>query len=133
MDLDLLFRGKSFFHEEFGNSFSMVSLQLNNLTISLISNNCTIATPTLFKMSHKLLEIDVVWQSLDDSDTLSDSTLLELNMNHLLFSFNLFLTFIDSSNFIKLIFDQIVLQNIVVVHVVFKKNYLFNYKKAYME
>ena len=120
MDLNLLLGGESFFHEELGNSFSVVSLQLDNLSESLVIDHRSIATPALLEMSHKLFEVDVIWESLDDRDALSNSTLLELNMDHVLFYCSCVVSFVSGTwLLVKLILHQIVLKEIFFFHVVF--------------
>ena len=104
MDLDLLFACQPLLHEELCDSLSVVSLQLDDLSISLVVNDSSIATPALLEVSHELLEVNVVSQSLDDSDALPDSTLLELDMHHLLLPFNLLNVLIDDHLLVQLVF-----------------------------
>ena len=61
MDFDLGLQCDSFVYKEFSDSFSMISLQLNNLTPSFVVNDGTIATPQFLEMSYDLFEIELFW------------------------------------------------------------------------
>ena len=111
MDFDLLFSGKALLHKELSNSLSMVSLHLNNLSVSLVIDHGGIATECLLEMSDQLFEVDVVRETLDDADALSDCSLLELDMHHLcLPSFFLVVSFGDNSHIVESVLNQIVLK-----------------------
>merc|ERR1740117_842416 len=97
MDFDLAFVCNSFSHQKVSDWLSVITLKLDNLSIFFILNDGSITSPVLFEMSQQFLEINVLWKTLNQSKTLSCSTLLELDMNHVLFSLSSCLTDVHNS------------------------------------
>ena len=116
MDLDLLFHGDSLLNKELGNSLSMLSLQLDNLSPLVVTDDGTITVPLFLEVAHQFLEVEVIWETLDNSNALSGCTLLELNMNHTLLSFSLTGGFtIWSSDSIESVLDLVGTHNLIFI------------------
>ena len=81
MLLDLILSGNSFFDKEFLYFGSMVSLELDDLSPLVTVESVSIAMPHLLESSGNSFQIEVLWHTLHECQTLSGISLLEVQMD----------------------------------------------------
>ena len=108
MDLDLTLRREALLHEELSDLFPVLALQLDDAAPGLVLDDGAVAVPLFFEVADQFLEIEVFGQALDDCDALPCSSLLELDVDHLLLSLRLIVAGLVASCYhIELILDHV--------------------------
>ncbi len=82
MDFDVVLVADALFNQKLENVASVVSLKLNNCSPLLVFHSGAVAAPRLFKVAQNFLEVQVVRQTLDQSQAFTRRPLLELKMHH---------------------------------------------------
>ena len=80
MDLDFLLSADAFLNKELHDTTAVVSLQLDDSAPLLVLVERSVAMPRLLERAQDLLQVEVLWQTLHESQALASRPLLEMQV-----------------------------------------------------
>ena len=80
MHLDVLFASDALLNQESLNVASVVSLKLDDCTPLVMLHSGSVAAPSFFKCSQNFLQVQVVRQTLDKSETFTGCPLRKMQV-----------------------------------------------------
>ena len=118
MNLYLALARQTLLHKELGYLFPVLTLQLDDAAPGVVFDDGTVTIPLFFEVAGDLLEVKVFGETLNNCNALPSSTLLELNMDHLLLTLwcIVIIGLGSTGNEVELVLDFIKLHYLDIVH-----------------